>query len=773
MIVQRHRPSGHRARIASKVLALVSLLGAKYVTCQPAELDCEHAVRESNASLGVLVCQQEYVRTEDPATGVRLANSLRRSRNFSAASAIANNLLATSARSDALQVLGKIAISEHRPEAGRAALETARELHVAERRPREIAADDHALAGIFRDQKRFAEALRALDTCITGSREADDRVLEGYCHMSAGNVLGEAGYFSGAAEELDRAERLLVLDRDLADLSIAHGTLDLRNGFGPLRLRHGEQAVREFERAIRHASAAALTQAEQKAELNLVYALAELGRTDEATAHLEVARRLDLEGFDVAERALLQARIAYRRGDLALATSINTHIYGQLSDADDRLRVCVMQAEIGLAAGVLEDTILWAARGVEVAEAMRTAQSAIELRPWMLSVRRQPHELLFTALARAHRFDDAVLAFDRWQGRTLLDSLARGTAVPPTTLRAAAMHTEALRRLVPALTDAPIMQVADRDVLFAGLRAVELVAVLVANDEVWRITARHGQLDVTDLGTIEALRPAVEQFRTTPTEAALGAALGVRLLGDEAFRDTGETLYVLLDGEIAGLPVAALRARGRPLVAMRPIVRAARLSELACVPAVSRPRRAVVIADAQGNLPDARREASELAASYGFRPAVGPAATRDALFAVAHDDLLHVAVHASVKDSGGSLELYDQPVSALEISGRRGGPALVVLSACASAVAGDGDGELATSLATAFLASGSPQVIGTLRPVTDAGAAEVTRAFYRDHGAADPARTLARIQAALARTSNTDWPNFVLYGHDICRKELP
>jgi tetratricopeptide (TPR) repeat protein len=773
MIVQSERPSGHRARIASKVLALVSLLGAKYVTCQPGELDCEHAVLESDASVGVLVCRQEYTRTGDPATGARLANSLRRSRNFSDASAIANNLLATPARSDALQVLGKIAVSEHRIEAGRAALEAARELHVAERRPREIAADDQALAGVFRNQKRFAEALRALDSCITESQGAGDRVLEGYCHMSAGKVLGEVGYFSGAAEELDRAEPLLVLDRDLADLAIEHGTLDLRNGFGPLRLSHAEQAANEFKRAIRHASAAALTQVEQRAELNLVYALAERGRTDEATLHLEAARRLDLEGFDVAERTLLQARIAFRRGDFALATEINTRIYGKLSDDDDRLRVCVMQAEIGLATGVLEDTILWAARGVEVVEATRRAQSAIELRPWMLSVRRQPHELLFTALARAHRFDDAVLAFDRWQGRTLLDALARGAAMQPTTLRTAAMHTEALRHLVPALTEAPIMQVADLDVLFQGLRAVDLIAVLVANDEVWRITARHGRLDVADLGRVDALRPAVEQFRVTPTAAGLGDALGVKLLGDETFRDTDEALFVLLDGEIAGLPVAALRARGRPLVAMRPLVRAARLSELACVPAVSRPRRGVVIADARGNLPDARREAGELAESYGFRPVIGAAATRDALFAVAHDDLLHVAVHASVGVSGGSLELYDQPVSALEISGRRGGPALVMLSACASAVAGDDDGELATSLATAFLASGSLQVIGTLRPVTDAGAAEVARAFYRDHGAADPARTLARIQAALARTGNTDWPNFVLYGHDTCRKEPP
>jgi CHAT domain-containing protein len=94
-----------------------------------------------------------------------------------------------------------------------------------------------------------------------------------------------------------------------------------------------------------------------------------------------------------------------------------------------------------------------------------------------------------------------------------------------------------------------------------------------------------------------------------------------------------------------------------------------------------------------------------------------------------------------------------------------------MLSSCASAVADDG--ELATSLAAAFLASGSAQVIGTLRPIDDDGARELTRAFYRGGGLADPVRTLARVQAALAQTTNLDWPNFVLFGHDTCPKELP
>jgi CHAT domain-containing protein len=313
------------------------------------------------------------------------------------------------------------------------------------------------------------------------------------------------------------------------------------------------------------------------------------------------------------------------------------------------------------------------------------------------------------------------------------------------------------------------MKPIDRDTLIAGLRNVELVAVLVANEDVWRITARHGSLDIVDLGPFARLQLLLDQFKVAPTRVALGDELGARILGDDTFRETAETLLVLLDGPLAGVPVVALRARGRALVAMRPIVRVSRLSELGCVPTRSGVRHAVILADARGDFPEARRKADELAAFFGVTPAIGAAATRDVLFAASHADILHIAVHGNVGIGGGSLELYDQPVSALEIAAHGHGPELVVLSTCEAAA----NGEFGPSLATAFLASGSTQVIAPLRPVTDPGASELISAFYRSGGVADPARSLAHIQAELANTANVDWPNFVLFGHDICRKESP
>ena len=257
MNIGRHPLSEPWARTAAKALALVGVLSMKFVSCEPRDPDCRHAVRDSNDGLAVIVCEREYTRTQDPAIGALLANALRRTGKRQEASALANSLLATSAQSDALQVLGRIAYSERRLEDGLTMLENARRLHVTEARPDRLAVDDQVLASIFWAQKRFAEALRAVDTCITESQEAKDPVMEAYCRMTAGEVLGEVGYFDGAREELARAEPLLEMDRDLAALAIERGGLDQRYGLGPLSQTYNRQAVDEFEHAIKYARAAA------------------------------------------------------------------------------------------------------------------------------------------------------------------------------------------------------------------------------------------------------------------------------------------------------------------------------------------------------------------------------------------------------------------------------------------------------------------------------------------------------------------------------------
>jgi tetratricopeptide (TPR) repeat protein len=369
-------------------IALVAVLGAKFVVCRTTEIDCRTAARELSTGIAVTVCQAEYRHTGEPATGAYLAQVLRRAGNTQAAAALANDLLATPARSDALQTLGRIAVTENRFDAAISTLERARELHLAERRFDQLAIDDQTLAGIFTRQKRFAEALRALEDCIIEAREARDAVIVGYCHTSAGQALWHLGHFDAARRELERAQTLFVGDRDLAVLERNLGDLEQEIARTPLHHAHNALAISHFQNALPRAGRARLTGEMLGIELNLAYSYSQVGRPDDAVRHLDAARAMDHDDRAATQRALIQAQIAFARGELAAAAALAGSIYDhpQLDD-DDRLRVCEMQARIALGAGDLARAETWASRGVAIVENIRRAQ-VLELRPWVLSSRR-------------------------------------------------------------------------------------------------------------------------------------------------------------------------------------------------------------------------------------------------------------------------------------------------------------------------------------------------------------------------------------------------
>jgi CHAT domain-containing protein len=128
--------------------------------------------------------------------------------------------------------------------------------------------------------------------------------------------------------------------------------------------------------------------------------------------------------------------------------------------------------------------------------------------------------------------------------------------------------------------------------------------------------------------------------------------------------------------------------------------------------------------------------------------------------------VLHVAAHGIPGINGAALVLADGELSAPEITAHHIAPSLAVLTACDAAASEDP--ELAGSLAAGFLAAGSHHVVATLRPISDTGGRDIGTQFYLAGGVADPPRALAEVQAALVNTGNTDWPNVVVFGLQIC-----
>ncbi|HEY0994240.1 MAG TPA: tetratricopeptide repeat protein, partial [Kofleriaceae bacterium] len=534
-----------------KIAALVAVLGAKFVVCRTTEIDCRTAARELSTGVAVTVCQAEYALTGEPATGAYLAQVLRRAGNTEAAAALANDLLATSARPDALQTLGRIAVSENRLDAAISTLERARQLHLAERRFDQLAIDDQTLAGIFTRQKRFAEALRALEDCITEGREARDAVSEGYCHTSAGQALWRLGHFQLARRELERAQALLTSDRDLAVLERNLGDLDQDIARTPLHQNHNQMAIVHFQNALVRAARAKLTAEALSAELNLAYSFARKGRADEAARHLDAARAMDHDDRQATNRTLVQAHVEYARGDHAAAAKLGESIYDHPQlDADDRLQIAEMQARIALAGNDLARAETWASHGIDIVESIRRTQ-VLELRPWVLSSRRGPYELLFVTLARAGRLADALLVFDQLQGRTLLDAMSRANPTAALDLRGAAAHAETLRALLPALSSAPLAATGDRKAIFDALSSIDLLALVVADDDVWCVTVSQGRLAIADIGKLDELNPSLQQLAATPGDSALAERLGGLIVRGELFRATPAALRVILDGPLS------------------------------------------------------------------------------------------------------------------------------------------------------------------------------------------------------------------------------
>jgi pentatricopeptide repeat protein len=754
------------------IAVIGAVIGTLFLVYRRRTQDCLAAARTETDAIVVLVCEREYLRTGDPWVGAQLADAQRRSKNLAVASAIAHGLLVTPARAEAFRVLGRIATTERRLDAAMSLLETARDLHRAAGHRAGLAKDDQAIAGILQSRHQFAQALRTLDECITEADAAEDQIIEGYCHLSAAFVLLKAGSFEAAQQELDRAEPLLTLRRDYANFATQQGNLYQELRRRPVGDGYHERAISMFKDALASAERAQLPDLVLSIKLNLAASLAEVHRIDAAERYLAEAKILDADNIYAIDRTQIQARIAYRRGDLALASSLNDRIYPKITDDDDRIAVCAMQAQIALASDDLVRAAQWARRGIASAEQIRAAQPDIELRAWVLSTRREPYELLFTALARAGRVDEAVAVFDQWQGRSLLDALSKPLPAAPLDLRGAASRLENFGKWLPAVSNAPLMMQSLGRPVIEAVRSIDLLALAVADHHLWRITAAGGQVQLDDLGLFEALKERIDRFTVAPTDGALADELGQLLLRDTIVRTTPEALRVVLDGPLATLPVAALRRHGKPLIAVRPIIRASRVSEVACAARPTQPGTAIILADAGGDgaagaaLPEARAGARSIAALLGTTSSVGAAATSTALYAAKRNDVLHVAVHADIDAEGSYLALYDQKVHALDISARKLGPALVVLAACASALSNDL--ELAGSLVTAFLAGGSTQVMATLRPISDRGAHELTTRFYREGGANAPVRVLARLQASLAGTDNPDWPFFAVFGHDLC-----
>jgi CHAT domain-containing protein len=258
------------------------------------------------------------------------------------------------------------------------------------------------------------------------------------------------------------------------------------------------------------------------------------------------------------------------------------------------------------------------------------------------------------------------------------------------------------------------------------------------------------------------------------------AAPGLRRLYDWLIRPVRgqlgrpETpLVILADGEIAGIPFAALMDEDRNdryLVQDHPLRFAATLAD-AARPARGRSGPALLVADPAFDLnaystlyrlEGARAEVDSLLRYYpGAVPLAGEDATRGAFVARARSaGVIHYAGHAVFDDARPDRSymvlagadttgrLTAEAVHGMRLDGVR----LVVLSACRTLRSREGRSGGFAGLSGAMLAAGAGGVVGSLWQVRDGSTQPLMVAFHREHlRTRDPARALRDAQLWMLR----------------------
>ena len=614
---------------------------------------------------------------------------------------------------------------------------------------------------------------RALEFALTSFAAAEKsgkRDLEFRADLSLYSALFELGDLAGAGRALERAER--AAGTDAAKLTYVWVNR------GALRQEEGRMALSRdaLNRALDLAGEKQDARFYRSLHLNLVKASLVLGDLPAAERHLGLAERHAEAGASASVLSYYRSCVEHARGRQASALTAIENALAQDPPSGWAWELLLQQGRVQEALGDRRQAEASYEKAAGVVEAARAELGFDELKATLLDARRQPLEALFRLQAEDGRFRDALATAERATARSFLDAFVDTSASrpekagqdwPAMAAMAAVDRAEALKALLPALSQSAAVAPRPIGAAIAALGDRHALVFFEADDRFWRITIGRSRLDIAPLGASTEMARLVDDLLARPDLRQPAEALGQRLLPHGSLPPPGAPVYLIPDGALGQIPFAALRIGGRYLVEDHALVYLPSLSAIAAKAATAgqpAPQRgpAIVLGDPNGDLPAAAREAREVAVQLTTAPLLGPDATREVLAGAAGAAVLHLAAHTGVGPQGPWLALADGKVGPGFLLARHLRPRLVTLATCASA-ARRGRG-LWGSLAAAFLAAGSPAVLASLWSVEDEPARRFVLRFYAAGGVRDPATALAAAQrqAIAAGEPPSAWAPYVL-----------
>lgn len=403
----------------------------------------------------------------------------------------------------------------------------------------------------------------------------------------------------------------------------------------------------------------------------------------------------------------------------------------------------------------------WFREAAAAIEGLRDGGAHREVRRSLPRELRAPYEALFVLRARAGDAAGALDAMEHALDRDFLDQLAASVAAADPgdgAIHEAERRVRAMRQLRARPTTRFVPAAAGGT----------MIGFFAAEDGLWRARVAGGAVQLTRIADLAALAPLVKAVRADPA-AAQARELRERLLPEAALPPADEPLLIVPDPFLEGVRFAALPRGGRYLIERNPIVLAPTFA-MATGAGVERPAQPlgppVVLGDPDPvrQLPSARQEAIAVAALLGVEPRLGAPADRAAMIGARRASVLHVASHGSTRDDGTLLSLGDGDFGTADVLEHGIAPELVVVASCTSAATRPD--AMWTSVAAAFVASGSPAVVGATASIPDAEARDIVIDLHRHAREVDPARALARaLRGAIARKAPIrSWSAFAVLG---------
>lgn len=415
------------------------------------------------------------------------------------------------------------------------------------------------------------------------------------------------------------------------------------------------------------------------------------------------------------------------------------------------LPALVRRAEVRLAAGRPADAAADLDRATALLARMGTDLSGAELRASLFEAARGAFDRLAMLHAGAGRDAEALAHLERGRASLEPDGAAGAAGIPA---------------LPPGQVALELALVGDTLLAWTVEGSRVRLARTVVDRAALAREVEHARSSL-ELGVGEAAaRPVLSALYdrlVRPVQGRLGPA--------------GTPVVVVADGEVAGVPFAALfdARRGRYLVEDHPLRFAGSLRDAARPRrAAPSPGRALLVADpafdagahpALARLPGAAAEVRAVAAAYpGARVLAGAAAGRDALEGgLGAVDVVHYAGHAVFDDArpersalvlagaGAAGALTAARAAELDLRHVR----LVVLSACQTLRARDGRAGGFAGFTRSLLAAGAGGVLGSLWRVDDERTRALMVAFHQAYRASgDGPGALRAAQLRLLRSAD-------------------